>query len=132
MKAREFITEDEVTGHHGVSRETMMALPATYVIPKLSNSDPYRLYRFGVALAHAKGRQQRQKDNVADFEAETEWGEHQIIVGFDESVGEWIDDALREMGLGPGDKRLITSLKSDESPTVGNKSPIRGFKGYER
>jgi hypothetical protein len=132
MKARDFIAEDEAPRKHGVSQETMMSLPATYVIPKLSNSDPYRLYRFGVALAHAKGKQQRQKDSVADFEAETEWGEHQIVVGFDESVGEWIDDALREMGLTPADKRLITSLKSKESPTVSNQSPVRAFKGYER
>lgn len=132
MKAREFIAEEDESRRHGVSKETMMALPATYVIPKLSNSDPYRLYRFGVALAHAKGKQQRQKDEIAEFEAETEWGEHQIVVGFDESVGEWIDDALREMGLGPGDKKLITSLKSRESSTVSNQSPIRGFRGYER
>jgi hypothetical protein len=132
MKAREFIAEDEAPRHHGLSQETIMSLPATYVIPKLSNSDPYRLYRFGVALAHAKGKQQRQKDNVASFEAETEWGSNQIVVGFDESVGEWIDDALREMGLTPGDKKLITSLKSGESSTVSNQSPIKGFKGYER
>lgn len=104
------------------------ALPATYAIPELKNQDPYLQYRFGVAMAGAKGRKQREKDGVSTYNKESLWGENEIVVSFDPNIDEYIDDALNQMGL--KGKRLISTNKSEETGDVGKKSPINGFKGY--
>ena len=49
MRAREFVTENAARLPH----EQADPMRYTYVIPGLSASDPYRNYRFGVALARA-------------------------------------------------------------------------------
>lgn len=135
MKASEFIKENK-TVFGGKTSEidpsVVAALPATYSIPKLQNNDPYHQYRFGVAIAAAKGRTQRAKDGVTQYYAESPWGENEVIVSYDPHIAEWIDDALVEIGLSPSDKKLITSMKSQETSTVVKTSPIQGFKGYER
>lgn len=106
------------------------ALPATYAIPELKNQDPYLQYRFGVALAGAKGAKRRKEDGVENYTKESPWGENEIIVSFDPHIEEYIDDALNQMGL--KGKRLISTRKSEETADVGIKSPLVGFKGYPR
>ena len=64
MRAREFIVEG--TTEHLLPDQSD-ALPATYVIPELPNQDPYLQYRFGVAIAGAKGKEQREKDGVSSM-----------------------------------------------------------------
>lgn len=104
------------------------ALPATYAIPDLKNQDPYLQYRFGVAIAGAKGRKQREKDNVIPYSKESPWGENEIVVSFDPNIGEYIDDALKQMGL--HGKKLISTIKSEEATDVDKNSPTVGFKGF--
>lgn len=104
------------------------ALPATYAIPELKNQDPYLQYRFGVAMAGAKGRKQREKDGVGSFSKESPWGENEIVVSFDPHIDEYIDDALAQMGL--RGKKLISTRKSEEADDVSTKSPVSGFRGY--
>ena len=50
MRAREFVTENAAR----LPPEQADPMRYTYVIPGLSASDPYRNYRFGVALARAR------------------------------------------------------------------------------
>lgn len=126
MRAFEFITEGR-TG--SIQDDVAKALPATYAIPELKNQDPYLQYRFGVAIAGAKGREQRSKDNVPEYEKESQWGENEIVVSYGHDAGEYIDDALKSMGMS-GKKRLSTP-KSEETSDVGNKSPVLGFKGFK-
>ena len=128
MRAREFIVEQ----HSSIQDDVAGALPATYVIPKLQNQDPYLQYRFGVAIAGSKGAKQRSADNVPNYEKESTWGENQVVVSFDPSVDEFIDDALNAVGLTPTDKKMISTPTSDEGKTVGNISPLKAFKGYRR
>lgn len=125
MRAKEFIIETRVGS---LQDDVAKALPATYAIPELKNQDPYLQYRFGVAIAGAKGKEQRTQDNVPDFHRESPWGENQIVVSFDPHIEEWLIDALQEMGM-KGFKRLSTP-ESEEADSVGNQSPINKFKGF--
>ena len=126
MRASEFITEGR-TG--SIQDDVAKALPATYAIPELKNQDPYLQYRFGVAIAGAKGAGQRSKDDVPAYSKESPWGENEIIVSYGHDAGEYIDDALKAMGM-KGKKRLSIP-KSEEASDVSTKSPVIGFKGYK-
>lgn len=130
MRAREFIVE--TTG--SIQPDVERTLPAAWVIDKLKNSDFYKQYRFGVALAGAKGHEQRSKDNVPAYSTETPWGENQIIVSYGgaDPLIDYLDDALREMGLTPRDAKLVTTSHSQEPTSTGIKSPLKGFKGYPK
>ena len=121
MRAREFIVEQ----HGGMQDDVARALPATYAIPALQNQDPYKQYRFGVAIAGAKGR--KSDTNTPKMEKETSWGENQIVVSFANTIDEYIDDALKAVGLGPGDKKLISTPKSEESQSVNKTSPVSNW-----
>lgn len=128
MRAREFIREQRE-----LPDEVKAPLQNTYVIPGLSASDPYRNYRFGVAIARA--RSDSQLDDVNPdrpaWTAETAFGENGVVVGFSGAIDPIIDAALT-MTKTPGGKRLVSSVKSEEPEFVDKVSPIRPFKGYER
>jgi hypothetical protein len=113
-----------------IQDDVARALPATYVIPELQNNDAYRQYRFGVAIAGAKGRRRREEDAVTRYTAQSAWGENQIVVSYDPDVEEFIDDALKQLGL--KGKRMISTRKSEETTDVDKRSPVKAFKGYRR
>ena len=129
MRAREFIVEGR-TG--SIQDDVARALPATYTIPKLPNQDPYKQYRFGVAIAAAKGAKQRAEEGDEPFAPKTAWGENEIIVSYDPNIGEWLDAALELVGLSPSDKVMISTKNSEEATDVDTRSPVTGFKGYPR
>ena len=133
MRAREFITEQK-----DLPVEVADPMKYTYVIPGLSAADPYRNYRFGVALARARGdyiSDNNTDDHANDFKpewsAETAFGEHGVVVGFNQHIDKVIDQALA-MTNTPGGKKLVSSGPSEEPKFVDTKSPIKGFKGYPR
>ena len=129
MRAREFIAEQAAQ----LPPEQADPMRYTYVVPGLSASDPYRNYRFGVALARA--RSEAVKDNVnPDIPAwhdETAFGEHGIVAGMTPGVAQLIDAALT-MTKTPGGKRLVSSPTSTEPAFVDTQSPVKAFKGYPR
>ena len=130
MRAREFIGEAK-TGT--ITRDVGLALPGAFKIPALKNQDPYLQYRFGVAIAGAKGSAQRRKDGVPDFDGpESEFGENEIVVSYDPNAEVYIKDALQAMGLPPSDAVRIGTQASEEAPDVVKQSPVVGFKGYPR
>jgi len=126
MRAREFIREQRE-----LPDETREPMRHTYVIPGLSAADPYRNYRFGVALARA--RSDAVPDDVNPdrpaWTAETAFGEHGVVVGMNAGVAKIIDTALK-MTKTPGGKQLVSTPDSSEPDFVLNKSPINSFKGY--
>lgn len=128
MRAREFITEQK-----DLPAEQAEPLRYTYVIPGLSSADPYRNYRFGVALARA--RSDASPDNINPdrpaWSAETAFGEHGIVVGMNNNIEQVIDQALK-MTNTPGGKELVSTAQSEEPAFVDTKSPIKAFKGYPR
>lgn len=128
MRAREFIPEGR-TG--SITRDVGLALPGAFKIPALKNQDPYLQYRFGVAIAGAKGAAARAKDNVPKFDgAESVFGENEIVVSYDPEAEVWIKDALVSMGMPPSDAVRIGTQASEEAPDVDKTSPVKGFAGY--
>ena len=101
MRAREFIGEGK-TGT--ITRDVGLALPGAFKIPALKNQDPYLQYRFGVAIAGAKGAKQRAEDGVPPFDGkESAFGENEIVVSYDPHVETYIKDALQAMGMPASD-----------------------------
>jgi hypothetical protein len=129
MRAKEFIAEQHGSLTNNVSR----ALPGTYTIPGLPNSDFYKQYRFGVAMASARGQIERQQDSVSprEFESDTPWGENMIVSSYmDPNIEADIDYAMKEVGV--TGKKLISTPGSDEAVDVVKNSPVKAFKGYKR
>ena len=130
MRAREFITEQRVA----LSVDVARALPGTYIIPGLPNNDFYKQYRFGVALAGARGQIERAQDSIPpyNFEKETPWGENMIVSSYmDGDIDKDIDYAMRETGV-EGGKVLISTKKSEEAVDITKNSPVKSFKGYAK
>jgi len=130
MRAHEFITESEDVSGLSLAK---YSLPNTYVIPELQNQDFYEIYRFGLAIADVRGS--KNTDNVQnqhrrDFEAESEWGEHQILTSYDPGLGELVDAALKKVNK--TQKKLASTVNSEELPNTTKTSPIKPFKGYKR
>ena len=129
MRASEFISEGR-TG--SITQDVGRALPGAFKIPALKNQDPYLQYRFGVAIAGAKGAKKRAEDNVAPYTKESEFGENEIVVSYDPHVDVYIKDALAAMGMPASDTVRIGTQASEEAADVDTKSPVVGFKGYTR
>lgn len=130
MRAREFIREQRE-----LPPEISEPLRYTYILPGLSAADPYRNYRFGVAMARARsdmGKDSQQAERyMPAWEAETAFGEHGVVSGFDANVDPVIDRALA-MTKTPGGKKLVSTAQSEEPASVDTVSPVQAFKGYPR
>jgi hypothetical protein len=128
MRAREFVSEGR-TGT--ITQDVGLALPGAFKIPALKNQDPYLQYRFGVAIAGAKGAAQRAQDGVPPFDGrESVFGENEIVVSYDPEAEVWIRDALKSMGMPPGDAVRIGTQASEEASDVDKISPVKPFNGY--
>ena len=132
MRAREFITEVALGKPDSLQQEIALALPGAWKIPALPNQDPYLQYRFGVAIAGAKGAKARREGGVPDFKPDNIFGENEIVVSYDPHVVDYIHDALRAMGMPPSDAVPIGTMASEEATDVDTRSPVTGFKGYPR
>ena len=135
MRAKEFIAENlgstVPTSDSHLSVSNADALPSVYSIPALPNNDFYKQYRFGVAIAQARGSKATMPAEKSNMSPSSAWGENQIVVGYDLDP-DIIDQALHTIGLKSSDKKLISTRKSQESTDVDTISPIQGFKGYPR
>ena len=128
MRAREFVTEARAE----IAPEYSGPMQNTYVLPGLSSQDPYKTYRFGVAMARARANQDLDQDGIAEpFSAEGAFGELAVVSGFDSGVEAIIDQALT-MTNTPGGKVLVGSKGSTDPVGTETTSPIRAFKGYPR
>ena len=130
MRAREFLREEK-----NLPPEYADPMRYTYVIPGLSAADPYRNYRFGVALARARS-DAGADDHAVDpykptWSPETAFGEHGVVVGMNSSIEQVIDQALA-MTDTPGGKKLVSTAPSTEPDFVDKVSPVKAFKGYPR
>jgi hypothetical protein len=127
MRAREFIVEQMAK----LDPDITAPMKDTYILPGLPSQDPYKTYRFGVALARAQGEMANADEGLPPFSAEGAFGELAVVVGFDDGIGPLIDKALA-MTETPGGKRLVGTLQSQEPTAVNTVSPVTGFKGYPR
>jgi hypothetical protein len=128
MRAREFIVEQR-----DLPPEYADPMRYTYVIPGLSAADPYKNYRFGVAMARARsdaGTDGLTKD-MPEWTAQTAFGEHGVVVGMNSGIEQIIDQALT-MTDTQGGKELVSTADSREPALVDTASPVKAFKGYPR
>ena len=88
-----------------------------------------------MGIAAVRGEEGRE-DGVQNlkyqqpFEAESEWGEHEVISSFDPGIGQVIDKALKLVHL--KGKKAVSTPTSQEPTDVDVISPIKPFKGYKR
>jgi hypothetical protein len=126
MRAREFITEETT-----LPPELADPMNHVFVLPGVQSSDPYQIYRLGVAMARA--RSDAGTDGLTDklpaWSAQAAFGEDAVIAGFDASVEPIIDQALSMAGL-PAKKIQISSPNSLEPASVNHTSPVKPFNGY--
>ena len=126
MRAREFITEEKT-----LPPEQADPMNHVFVLPGVPSSDPYLIYRLGVAMARA--RSDAGTDGITDklpaWTAQAAFGEDAVIAGFNAGVEPIIDQALKMAGL-PAKKVQISTPNSLEPAAVNHTSPIKPFKGY--
>ena len=108
MRAKEFIGEQKLSGDENYT------LPATYVLPKLPNQDPYLQYRMGLQLA-ASG------PDMYSPEADSPWGENMAIVAYSSGEEEILSAALKATGQ---PSEIITTSRSEEPKSTNKTSPI--------
>lgn len=128
MRAYEFIRPIMEENENSIVGSVEQTLPAIYIMPELQNQDPYHQYRFGVALAGAKGKKHREQDGTASLEPTSKFGEDMTVVSYGEDMGEFIDDALKQLGLSK--KIQISTTDSDEETDVETQSLLKAFKGF--
>jgi hypothetical protein len=127
MRAKEFVAEAEVKLHGTFSKvdpQVSNAMPGVFVQRQLRNTDPYMQYRYGLALAGARAKQQHD----VGFEQESAWAENLAIVCFSDEDVETIKLADAMMGV------TATRLGGDSSveTNVNAVSPVPHNSGRSR
>ena len=126
MRAREFITEETT-----LPPEQADPMNHVFTLPGVKSSDPYQIYRLGVAMARARSDAGTDgiTNRLPDWTAEAAFGEDAVIAGFDASVEPVIDQALKMAGLS-AKKIQISTPNSLEPVSVNHTSPVKPFQGY--
>ena len=138
MRAREFVRKN-LKEQTSLPPELADPMRYTYIIPGLSAADPYKNYRFGVAMARARSdyadSTSEQNKSIDPYKkawsAETVFGEHGVVAGMTPAIAQVIDTALAMTGT-PGGKQLVSTPDSREPAFVDTQSPVTAFKGYPR
>ena len=128
MRAREFLREQAT-----LPPELADPMNHVFVLPGVQSSDPYQIYRLGMAMARA--RSDAGTDGITDklppWNAKAAFGEDAVVAGFNAGVEPIIDQALKMTGL-PAQKIQISTPNSLEPPSVNHTSPVTAFAGYPR
>ena len=128
MRAREFLSEQTT-----LPPEQADPMNHVFVLPGVNSSDPYEIYRFGVAMARARSDAGTQDPipNMPEWSAQAAFGEQAVVAGFNATVEPIIDQALKMAGL-PAKKIQVSTPNSLEPSSVNHTSPVKAFKGYPR
>lgn len=110
MKVNEIITEAHSRLRQGVER----SIPDLEVYDQLDNSNPYRAYRFGVAMAVGP---------ESHMDPEGPVGSKFVTIGYTSADREIIDKAKKLIGV-TGEVRS-SGDKSLEMPYVNTQSPMQ-------
>ena len=126
MRAREFITEQAT-----LPPEQGDPMNHVFTLPGVKSSDPYQIYRLGVAIARARSDAGTNDPipNMPEWSAQAAFGEDAVIAGFNANVEPAIDYALKMAGL-PVKKVQISTPNSLEPALVNHTSPVKPFQGY--
>ena len=105
--------------------EVKDTLPGTYIIPDLENTDPYKQYRYVVALASAKAIENKE----VSMDQESAWNENTAVVCYTPQEVEIMDAANKIMNV---KKKMISTKISEEPPYINTKSTVRKFEDYDK
>lgn len=95
-------------------------LPPTVTIPELVNTDPYKQYRYIIALASARA----VADNEIEFDEQSAWNEALTAVAYTDVELETIEMANRLMGV---QGVMLSKGASHEPKDTGTVSPVAKF-----
>ena len=127
MRAREFITEQA-----NLPPELADPMNHVFILPGVPSSDPYLIYRLGVAMARARSDAGTEPiPFMPDWSPRAAFGEEAVVAGFDAAVEPVIDQALKMAGL-PVKKIQVSTPNSLEPASVVTQSPVKPFAGYPR
>jgi hypothetical protein len=127
MRAREFITEQAT-----LPPEQADPMNHVFVLPGVQSSDPYQIYRLGVAMARARSDAGSDPiPHMPQWSPQAAFGEEAVVAGFNATVEPVIDQALKMANL-PAKKIQISTPNSLEPASVLKQSPVKPFKGYPR
>jgi len=127
MRAREFITEQAT-----LPPEQADPMNHVFVLPGVQSSDPYQIYRLGVAMARARSDAGSDPiPHMPQWSPQAAFGEEAVIAGFNATVEPVIDQALKMANL-PAKKIQISTPNSLEPASVVTQSPVKPFAGYPR
>ena len=90
-------------------------MPATFAFPELANNDPYRQYRYGIALAAAAAHEHEE------FSKKTAMGASLVAVARSSEEERIIQLAARLMGV---KSHLLSTKHSEEPKDTNTKSLI--------
>jgi hypothetical protein len=97
MRAREFLQEQTT-----LPPEQADPMNHVFILPGVQSSDPYQIYRLGVAMARA--RSDAGTDGLTSklpaWTPQAAFGEDAVIAGFNASVEPVIDQALNKIDRG--------------------------------
>lgn len=99
------------------------AIPTMFVVPSLSNQDPYKQYRLGLAIASARAKEQGLID---DTKKESAFSEYMTLIAQTEEAKRTLELAFKMMGV--TDAKTINYPGSYEAPDVNTASPVAKFK----
>jgi hypothetical protein len=128
MRAREFLKEQT-----SLPPEQADPMNHVFTLPGVQSSDPYQIYRLGVAMTRARSDAGTDgiTDHLPDWSPKAAFGEDAVVGGFNASIEPIIDQALAMSGL-PANKVQVSTPNSLEPASVQKKSPVRAFVGYPR
>lgn len=115
-----------------LTHEVADSLPHAYVLPDINSGNPYLQYKFGVAIAAARGAQARKDDHINPFDENgmlDVFSDQEFVVSFDPHIDQIISAALKKIGM-PDNKKIVGVKGSRESSDVAKVSPVIGFKGF--
>lgn len=137
MRAKDFLTEQQMDEVHDLMDVARLSLPNTFKLTQLKNNDFYPIYRFGVAIADVRGHQaddNPQNKNInpykPDFHAESIWGENQVVSGYDDNLKDIATKALSK--IGKSGIKVVSTASSDEMLDTNKGSILKPFKGYAK
>lgn len=116
MKIKDVIAESATPNLTDNARDS---LPGGFVIPELQNSDAYRQYRYGLALASAAA--ERNGHDKEPFERESPWAENLALIAITPQDEEIIRMAAKMMGVSI---KEIATPGSRESKGTHIASPV--------
>ena len=105
-----------------IQQDVAAAIPALYVVPSLTNGNPYHQYRMGLAFAAARANEQGL---IPKVEKSSAYGENMVLVADTEEERRTLELAFKMMGV--TDYKMLTPPTSDEAKDVDTKSPVAKF-----